>query len=189
MPIGKAFFGAVNYSGKLFVIGGKKTVGAAIANTNSVEIYDPERNRWAKGVPMPTPRQCAAVVGGDLILVPGGYNGTTKLANFEFFSPKEGAWKKLPDLPERISATALAQLGKYLLFFGDYDLTDSVFVFDLAKRSGESFSFGYTPARHAAAVVHQERVYVVGGAISPSNSALDEIQVFALRPKRQVDVK
>lgn len=181
MPVGKAFFGALAYDGRLWVIGGKKQRAGAIANTGSVEVYDPSADRWSSSVPMPTPRQCTAVLVGDLMLVPGGYDGRRKLATFEYFSPKEALWRTLPPLEDGVSAAALAQLDRFLVFFGDYDERDEVLVYDLAQRRGETFTLGYLPARHAAAVVHQGHIYVVGGAAGIGD-ARREIQVFALRP-------
>ena len=179
MPVAKAFFGTAVYEGNVYVIGGKKIKGDSKANTNSVEIFDPAKRSWRTGIPMPTPRQCMAVVVDDFIIVPGGYDGRKKHSAVEFFIPKESVWKALPPLASPVSGSALVRFGKYLFLFGDYDSPDEVFIYDLSNRKSQSFSFSYTPGRHAAAVAVGNRIYVIGGATSADGPALDTIQVFA----------
>lgn len=126
MPVPKAHFGTAIFERKLYVIGGQKLKAAYVANTGSVEVFDFSTGQWSEGVPMPTARQAQAAVVGDLIVVPGGYTGQMPVSTVELFSPKEGVWRKLPDLSVTRSAFSMAHLGKHLFLFGDYDATDEI---------------------------------------------------------------
>lgn len=181
MPVAKAHFAAAVHDHKLYVIGGQKARGTQTVNTNTVEILDLATGKWSNGIPMPTPRAAQAAVVGELILVPGGYTGTTALSVMEFFNPAEKAWKTLPDLCASRSAYSMAFLGKHLFLFGDYDATDEILAYNLATRQSSIFTLDYRRARHSATVVGDGLIYVVGGRRIASGPALDLVQVFALR--------
>ena len=170
--------------GKIHVIGGFVRSGAKAVRTNSTVVFDLMTQRWSPGVPMPTPREAeAALVDGPEIVVPGGYNGVSALADVECFNLRDGTWRTLPPLCRPASAHSLAFLGHHLFLFGHYDAPEQCIAYDLRTRQSETISVPFRGARHSAAVVHQGRIYVIGGRGDESPKAFDLVQVFALRRK------
>jgi hypothetical protein len=67
--------------GRAYAIGGKLGSGQY---TNLVEIYDPARDEWIAGPPLPSARgSCAAATVADNIYVVGGNNDSGTLATVE----------------------------------------------------------------------------------------------------------
>jgi N-acetylneuraminic acid mutarotase len=180
MPTPRSYAATVLFKDKVYVIGGAYLHGNAFVQTGLMEIYDLATGAWSTGPAMPTARECRAAVVDDFILVPGGYRSRARVSQVEFFVVPENAWKRLPDLCERVSANSVAFLGSELLLFGNFSSEKDVVAYDLRTRTSRVIQPGYLPARHTAAVVHAGRIYVVGGnLIQGSVKPLDYIQVFA----------
>ena len=180
MPTPRGYAATVLFKGKVYVIGGCYLHGNSFVQTGLMEIYDLATGAWSTGPAMPTARECRAAVVDDFILVPGGYRSRARVSQVEFFVVPENAWKRLPDLCERVSANSVAFLGSELLLFGNFSSEKDVVAYDLRTRTSRVIQPGYLPARHTAAVVHAGRIYVVGGnLIQGSVKPLDYIQVFA----------
>lgn len=176
---------AIAYQGKILLIGGQAVVRAsALVQTNQVEIFDPATGQWAKGRSMPTPRETAAALVGDFILVPGGFAANAARAAVEYYLPQKDAWQTLPDLCQRMSACSVVFLGDHLFLFGNYGAPSEVLAYHLKTRTSRLIRPGYTPVHHTAAVVNGGQVYVIGGNIDRDGNASDLIQVFALTPPK-----
>lgn len=179
-PDPRANFGCVELAGKIYVIGGRHRAGADTANTNTVEVLDVVTGQWSDGPPMPTPRQCnAVVVTGGFIVVPGGFDGKRSLTTVEVFDPRNAAWRTLPPLGRETSAHSVAFLDHHVFLFGDYHASGSMVAYDLFEKRSEVFSVNRMIARHTSAVTHNGRIYVVGGKLSSDQRALDRVYVFA----------
>lgn len=179
MPDARSNFGCVVVDQKIFVIGGKCLRGYSTARTNRTEVLELKRNRWTPGVPMPTPRQAdAVIVDGPFIVVPGGFDGRQASSAVEAFNPRTGIWANVPPLCRSTSSNASVFLGNYLFLFGDYDLPGEIMAYDLRTKRSETFTLGYRAARDAAAVVQNNRIWVVGGKTLAGSEPTDLIQVF-----------
>ena len=184
MPTPRAEFGCVLLGGKIYVIGGIRLLGTKRNRTNTVDVFDLNSRRWSPGVPMPTPRETqATLIDGPYIVVPGGFDGNRALNEVEFFNPRDASWRSLPPLCRSTSAHSLIFLGHHLFLFGDYGAPAELLAYDLATRRSETFTLRYESARHTAAVVHQGRIYVIGGRVTRASGELNLIQVYALRSK------
>ena len=93
-------FGAASAAcdGKLMVIGGRvlEAAGDGPQDTTTVLLYDPARDRWEPGAPLPAPRfQCRACAHRGQIVVIGGSEGEPPCAY------RDGAWRpfSLPSIP------------------------------------------------------------------------------------------
>lgn len=185
MPRPGANMASARLGSRAYFIGGARKHGSIIGIGNSVDIFDFATGEWSNGPAMPTPRESRAVTVGSFILVPGGFRRPRGTTEVEMFVPAENAWKPLPPLSRRMSANSLVFLGEHLFLFSDYDDLDTVLAYNLRTRESHGFTLpGYRGARHAAAVVCRDRIYVIGGnRTSESGDETDRIQVFALNPR------
>ena len=184
LPEARAAFACVEFSGKIYAIGGQVARGSTLARSGAMAVFDLATGKWSHGAPMPTPRESAAVwVDGGFIIVPGGYNGRVALDVVDVFNPRQGTWRSLPPLCRPMSAHSLVFLGHYLFLFGNYASPEELVAYDLFSKESASFTLEYKSARHTAAVVREGKIYVIGGKVYRSSEALDYIQVFTLRKK------
>ena len=185
LPEPRALFACVARGGKIYVIGGQRLYRhVTLARTNTVKIFDPATGKWTDGVSMPTPRESDGVLtDGRLIVVPGGFDGREARAEVQVFNPNDNLWRMLPPLCRPTSAHSLVFLDHYLFLFGDYESPGEWLAYDLVTKQSETFKLQYEPARHSAAVVHEGKIYVIGGKASSVSDPVSSIQVFALRKK------
>ena len=98
LPFGRGGTGkAVFLGGRFYVLGGetRSDAGATPAKVYArVDIYDPQRNRWVSGQPMPVPRQGAFPVAAfGRILVAGGNDRADwgPSTAFDYYTPPASA--------------------------------------------------------------------------------------------------
>lgn len=181
MPDPRLSFGCVHLQGAIYVIGGQRLRGQDVENTNTVQVLDLPSGQWSDGLPMPTPRQCeAVVVDGGFIVALGGYNGKRALTAVEVFDPRNQAWRTLPALSRVTSGHSAVFLGHQIFLFGDYQETMSVLAYDLFQKTSQVSRLGDIIGRHTAAVVHRNRLYVVGGKDPGAADAMSRILVYEL---------
>ncbi len=167
--------------------------------TNTTLVMDLATQRWSDGVPMPVPCETTGVlVTGPSIVLAGGsdparvhredaaqgldYNDQS-LDQVVAFNPRDGIWRGQPPLHRGVSGHSLAFLGHYLFVFGARNAEKELIAYDLKTKGSESFTLGYKEASLSAAVVHDEKILVIGGK-DASDGATDYIQIFALRRKK-----
>lgn len=172
MPIAKANFGFTAIGNRLYVFGGAKARNGHIVDTNSVEIFDLALQRWATGLTMPTARECAATTVTGFALVAGGIRSRQELRDVEVYIPTENIWRILPPLHRATATTAAAFAGHHVLLFGESVLI----AYDLRTKQSEPFALDYQVARGSAVLVHDGRIYVVGGQTS-GELDLDDFRV------------
>ncbi len=185
MPTPRKEFGCVVIGGKIHVLGGQRFYKEKSSCTNSVDIFDPAAGEWTTGVPMIKPLISDAVlVDGSTIVVPGGYDGSVASEVVQAYDPTQGSWGLIPSLCKQSSAHSVVVLGSHLFLFGNYSNPGELIAYDLATKVSETFTLQYTPARHAAAVALNGRIYVAGGKEQIDSTPLDSIQVFAPPPRK-----
>lgn len=125
----------------------------------------------------PTAREGAAVVALDgYLYVMGGNNNSTVLKLVERYDPAQEQWETLEALPERRTEAVAAVLEDRIYLMGGRDesgrVKDDVFVYDPGapenSRWQETSSMEEKRAS-AAAVVFQNRLYVLGGVNEQAN--------------------
>ncbi len=184
MPLARASCACIAFEKKIYVLGGLFVHGNRRGHTNSVDILDTTTGKWSEGPPMPSPRDATAVlVDGGFIMTAGGYNGTQASTEVAFLNPRDRTWRTLPELCRPTSAAAPVFLGRYLMLFGDYDRPEEILAYDLKTRTSETFTLSYLSARHASAVVLNEKIYVIGGKVVRDADAEDYVQVYELASK------
>lgn len=184
MPRPGAHIAAARIENRLYFAGGVRKRGPVVGLTGDLDIFDLQTGTWSAGPAMPTPREARAAAVGPFLIVPGGFRRPHGVTNVEMFVPQENVWKALPPLGRRMSAHSLALLGEHLFLFSDYDDVSTILAYNLRTRTSVPFKIsGYDGVRFASAVVHRERIYVIGGnrTTEPGDES-DRIQVFALNP-------
>lgn len=185
LPQPRRSFACSTAGGYVFVFGGYWRADNQAGWSNAAWRLDLATLRWEVLPPKPTPCEAeAALVHGPLFLLPGGFDGVKAIREVEMFNPRDNTWRTLPALCRPASAHAVAFLGHHLFLFGHYDDIGQCLAYDLRTRQSEVIAAPFTGARHAAAVVHRDRIYIVGGRTADSSVGLDLVQVFALRSSR-----
>ena len=96
MPTARSLLAAVTGpDGRIYAIGGENASG----RLDTVEVYDPSTNTWAKAAPMPTARNhLAATMGPDnLIYAIGGVSSVPKIV--EAYNPSTNKWTTVASMP------------------------------------------------------------------------------------------
>jgi hypothetical protein len=184
MPAPRAHMAGARLGAMVCLAGGTKMKNESeVVHSNELDFYDLKTNTWTKGPPMPTTRESQGLAVGNFLIVPGGFRGSSRLAEVEMFVPQELAWKALPSLSRKVSGNSLGQLGSYLFLMGDYSDMQSVLAYDLSTRKTFELKVPeFKGARHTTAAVAGGSLYVIGGTLSDGDAALDLIQVFTLAP-------
>lgn len=185
--------GMAVHDGKIYLFGGTLLHGAARFVTNRVMIYDPVKDRWSEGAPMPTARECAAASVGSFVVVSGGYADLKKISAVEAYSPATDSWKALPPLSRPMSATSVVFFDHYLFHFSDHDDTHVVLAYDLKSKLSREIAVPFTPRRWAKAVVLNDSIYVLGGASGlvkekPTHTRAGNVQTSGPYPVEAIEV-
>jgi uncharacterized repeat protein (TIGR03803 family) len=94
--------------GKIFVVGGFTTQGAAPVSNN--QIYIPTTNTWTTGAAIPTPvfAAASAVVTGQLYVI-GGYEGTSQTPSnlVQIYNPATNKWTTGAAMPTARGSVAV----------------------------------------------------------------------------------
>ena len=106
--------------GKLYAIGGLEGWSdKEYKNSSRIEVYDPEKDRWSEGAPMPTPRHgLAAIAANGKILVMGGYSDSGITNVVEEYNPKSNSWVELSPMPTGRGFFGLAPLEDLIFAIG-----------------------------------------------------------------------
>jgi N-acetylneuraminic acid mutarotase len=176
---------AITRDGKIFVMGGRREelvnklrdewVGTGkIEVTNTVECYDPRKNKWEYKKPMTTERFLfAAVVGpDDRVYTFGGMEGyfTKTLDTTEVYDPETDTWaarKPMPE-PRYANAAALGADGKIYVMGGSAGEKSppvrDVFVYDPINDTWQKGPSMNLPRSTLAAVSTPDgKIYAIGG--------------------------
>jgi N-acetylneuraminic acid mutarotase len=175
--------------GRIFVISGNRAYDGGM--TNAVRVYDPKRDTWSLGQPIPTPRSSpGAALGPDgEIYVLGGSDPDNRKNVVEAYDPVKDSWRRLTPMPTARDApqavTAVGADGRariYVLGGRDRSKRDnglsSVDAYDPATDT-------WTPMApmliglhaHVATLGPDCRIYVLGG----TNATLlftDAMQIY-----------
>ncbi|WP_400193047.1 choice-of-anchor J domain-containing protein [Hymenobacter sp. B81] len=120
MPQARCYFGAHTIRGRVYVAGGVDGVFMGTGSTR-LDIYDPQRNTWSSGAPLPTASIAygSAVVGDSLLYVVGGSDGTRDLSQVQVYNVRRNTWAAATPLPgPGVYSHGLGVVGRTLLLLG-----------------------------------------------------------------------
>ena len=176
MAVGRQLLAAATGAdGRIYAVGGHN-LGAL----NLLEIYDPARNQWTLGAPMPTPRYDMGVaLGGDgrIYAIGGSGDGVFNVLDVvEAYSPATNSWTTVAPLPSRralVDAAAgpdgrIYAIGGCELVTdaaGNLDCVDSkrVDVYSPQANVWETLSPTIVAHREGAATTDGKRIFAIGG--------------------------
>lgn len=175
--------------GRLFAIGGytRDRANAEIRLLASVEIYDPIRQVWEYGPPLPRPRAGfgAAATADGRIYVVGGYHDTDALAEVHMYDPQNGSWHERAPLPAARARLALVAGSDGLLYaiggaqrpatvvswIDAYDPMLDVWRREADMPGGGRFAMG-------AAAGADGEIMAAGGQINTDGATTDAVEIY-----------
>ncbi|MGI0040246.1 MAG: Kelch repeat-containing protein, partial [Nitrososphaera sp.] len=186
MPTPRTEIAGAALDGKIYIIGGFDRLGSAVS---TVEVYDPEVDRWNASEPLPWPLHHAAAASyNDTLYVVGGYlednEPTDKLLAYD---PEMNEWQELAPMPTPRGALTANFVNGTLYAVGGVNSSFSSPAAPLATNEAydpETDSWAQkapmpTPRQHlASAVVDDWLLYVIGGRIDSLSSNLDSNEMY-----------
>lgn len=172
---------AVVFDDQLYVIGGS----ARSTPLKEVDIYDFTSGVWTRGADKPTANECGLAQIGPRIYAVGGYDGRAGTTAVEVYDTRTDRWEILPPLPVRTSAHSVVAAHGLIYSFGDYHQLDRTLVYDPKTGESKMLDIPYQSARHQAAVLCRDAIWVIGGNIRGSGSHLAEVQRFPVAMLRR----
>ena len=132
---------AIVLEGKLYVVGGRTGHGNQFSCVSTVQVYDPQLDKW--GYAPPLPERVAAVglaVHGGYLYCFGGIREAFwwgwPVASAYRFDPRSGSWKRLADMPIARSNFAVGVVGDRIYCAGGNihwpNATDRVDAYDVS---------------------------------------------------------
>ena len=183
------------YEDKIYAFGGG---GPAFKSLNSVEVYDPQSDKWTPRRDMPSLRSGAmAITVGDRIYVMGGGfkkpDGKFKfLPTVEIYDPRTDTWEPGPDMLRPHDYPAAALVGGKIYIIGGHHpdateggpQTDPGFSFceqlDPGEADWQEIAPLPTPRFASAAVTYKGHILTLGGvAFSPQGfNEYDCVEIY-----------
>jgi large repetitive protein len=203
-PLEMHHFQAVEYDGRIYVLG---ALTGGYPNEDPIPhvyIYDPAADHWSRGPEIPADRRRGAagvvVHEGRIYLVSGIQNGHSDghVPWLDAFDPRTGEWEQLPDSPRARDHFHAAVVEGRLYAAGGrrssaatgepFQLTiPEVDVYDFASRTWSTLpAAANLPTERAgtAAAVLQARLVVLGGESGSQQPAHAEVEAFDPRTGR-----
>ncbi|WP_160647698.1 stalk domain-containing protein [Chengkuizengella marina] len=179
MNHGKFSFENVELNGKIFVIGGKDR----LEFTRTMEVYDPQINKWTQLANMSVPRNKYGSNTVDL-------NGKLYIfdENAEVYDPVKDLWTKIPNYNYRESSQTVVLNGEIYLIGGSdgYERNGSA-LSDIVSRSVEKYnphtnnwievSSLNIPRANSQIEVLEGKIYAIGGSDGDYNT-LNNVEVY-----------
>ena len=168
----RAGLAATLCQGKIYAIGGNamnNEIRTGGPHLDTVEIYDPQRDYWSQGIPIPTPLQGPAVTTvDDRMYVTAGMGGPERKPNGStyVFDPYVGTWGHLAPIPTPRCDPGSLVVDRKIYTFGGWGngYYDNVEIYDIdADRWTFDTPLPEKKAWMATALVHN-RIFVMGGA-------------------------
>ncbi|KQR91996.1 hypothetical protein ASG01_13440 [Chryseobacterium sp. Leaf180] len=170
--------GSAIHNGKIYTFGGSGLNNAATTVfSDRFQYYDIASDTWHALSNMPTAREARGKIVNDKLYVIGGFNGTSsRLVNVYDFN--KNLWTEQYTMPTAISGHALAVYGTKIFIAGGYNNQSFLAYFDTETNTVHQLSSNMTPRRHAAAEIHSNKLYIIGGSTASSTkSAVKSVQV------------
>lgn len=169
--------------GQIYVIGGYPS---SRISTRLVQVYDPARDQWRTGVPLPVAlnHTMSVSVGGVLYVIGGQTEagGDGPFVNTVYaFDPRQGSWVTRAAMPTaRGGGGAAVVNGRIYVAGGRPPRGNDFAVYDPVIDRWETLPPLPTQRNHVGVVSVGTRVYVIGGRTGAGfeTPTLDKLEVF-----------
>jgi N-acetylneuraminic acid mutarotase len=203
-PVEMHHFQAVEYDGKVYVVGAMTGGYPTEPPIPEVHVYDPATDRWSAGPAIPADRRRggAGVVvhDGQIYVAAGIRNGHTDghVAWLDTFDPRTGAWRRLADAPRARDHFQAAVIdGKLYAVGGRRSSVGTGQPFELTVSEVDVYDFRTgrwstlppaanlpTPRAGATTAVMDGRLLVLGGESGAQQAAHAEVEAYDPRTGR-----
>ena len=180
MPTPRAYLSASVVNGKIYLIGGEaySSVSPYYSETNVNEVYDPAKNTWTSGTPIPTAvyGYASTVIDGEIHIIGGSQTssvqgGSVFVNSNQVYDPQNDTWSLGADLPSAVTYGAAAAtegfLAPPLLYvIGGYFLNSFSSDVQAYNPSNNSWSIGAsmpTARAYLGVAVVNDVLYAIGG--------------------------
>jgi N-acetylneuraminic acid mutarotase len=176
--------------GDIYVFGG--FYDPDLHASKRVDVYDPESDTWTRRADMPIAvTHLIPALDGRMVWFAGGFEGknpgptTDRVFKYDVDAD---AWTPGPPLPEARGAGALVRLDRSLHYFGgfasDRDSTPGEhWALDLdSPGSWRALAPLPDPRGHLGAIVHEGRIYAIGGQHRHDTKPVDVDSLHAYDP-------
>lgn len=161
------------------------SLGGLVAGVNAVpfvDVYDPRRDEWSAGPPLPyAPNHAMAAAHRGVVYHLGGYVAGLSMPTDRALALRDGAWEELPPMPEPRAAAAAAFLGGKLYVIGGATtggMADESFVFDPSTEEWSSIPGPATPREHHTLVRYDGALYALGGRVLTFETTMSSVERF-----------
>lgn len=180
---------AIVSRGGIMLLGGLASRDEQDTRGAMLEILNPTDETYFLGTDLPEPIETKAVeVGGSIYLV-GGWEPDAGTSNRVYVMGEDEEWRRLADMPFALSAHAIVSDGEFIYSFGDYEDLDRVARYEIATDKWTLIDVPYTPRRHAAAVMINDQVYVIGGNTASGGPATTVVESYTLNDLREASLR
>jgi N-acetylneuraminic acid mutarotase len=203
-PIEMSHFQAVTYKNEVYVLGALTGSYPHETPIPDIYIFDPAKNEWRKGDPIPKDRLRGAagafVLNNKIYLICGIQDGhwDGQVAWFDEYDPATGKWTILPDAPRPRDHVQVAVADNRLLVAGgrlssaktNQVLNTTIketdlFDFNTGKWTtlGPENNIPTMRAGHTA-VAHGNKILLIGGESGAQVPAHAEVEAFDMRVQK-----
>lgn len=193
-PIPRMEGAAITVNGKLYVFGGYQYSRPHWLAATEADAYDPVTNTWTKLATQPAALTHQGIAtDGRYVYLAGGYishpNGSQTFGTTQVwrYDTQTNTWTQFVPLPAARSAGSLVLIGRTLHFVSGTDVnligrTDHWMLnLDDAQPKWVASTPIPSPRNHAATVVLNGKMYIIGGQAG-SNDGAPEADVFVWDP-------
>ncbi|REA62421.1 galactose oxidase [Dyadobacter luteus] len=203
-PIEMSHFQAVTYKNEIYVLGALTGSYPHEAPIPDIYIFNPVKNEWRKGDPIPKERLRGAagafVLNNKIYLVCGIQDGhwDGQVAWFDEYDPDTGKWKILPDAPRARDHVQVAVADNHLLIAGGrlssaktnqvlnttiketdlYDFTTGKWTTLDPENNIPTMRAGHT------AIALGNKVLLIGGESGAQEAAHAEVEAFNMQTRK-----
>lgn len=176
-------------NGKLYIIGGNDSSNSTLS---TVEMFDPDSDKWVSKNAMPTDRAFAAcaAIGTNIYVIGGGrgVNGNydfSGLTTLEVYNTTNNTWTRLADMPaKRWGHSAIAINGKIYVVGGvTFGAVSTVYasveVYDTLTNTWSTKSSMPTPRYNLTSFLLNGSIYAIGGWLNSDVGPIyDKVEAY-----------
>jgi hypothetical protein len=192
MPTPRVALSASAVNGKIYVIGGTRTLNNLVG-LSTVEEYDPSTDTWTRKADMPTPKfaLCTSVVDGKIYAIGGGAQSSPGRDIVEAYDPATDTWTRKANMPTGRRNFATCVVGGRIYAIGGWERSSlyaytTVEQYDPVMDAWTIEADLPVPRASLSACAVNGRIYAIGGTNKthpcPALSTVYELSIDVRSP-------